>query len=144
MCQALSLESSHWSLTLPQRAHNLSLLSCKLGTQHGAEAGVGAESPHPSPHLQSLQSPLFSAQHGVIGRRVLLPSPAKSTQLRSVLRCLRAGHGEKMRGLSGGKEIPLVLSEHTPQPSLLLGHVYLFSEDASTRHLLSADGSQTM
>lgn len=30
-----------------------------------------------------------------------------------------------------------MLSENIPQPSPLLGHVYLFSEDASSRDLLS-------
>lgn len=36
-----------------------------------------------------------------------------------------------------------MLTENTAQPSPSLGHFYLFSEDTSTRHLLSADRSQT-
>lgn len=44
---------------------------------------------------------------------------------------------------SQGKEIPLVLSEDTLRPSCLPGHCYLFSENASSRHLLSVDASQT-
>lgn len=49
----------------------------------------------------------------------------------------------KARGPRQGKEILLVLSEDTLRPSCLPGNCYLFSENASSRHLLSVDASQT-
>lgn len=45
----------------------------------------------------------------------------------------------KVGGPRQGKELVLVPSEKTPSPSCLPGHFYLFSKDASTGHLLSAD-----
>lgn len=63
--------------------------------------GWGQSHPQPPRSCRALCSQ--PSMEGVIRRRVLLPSPAKSTQLSSVLRCLRAGHWEKIRVSAEGR-----------------------------------------